>query len=527
MTPVDPASERTGGGAPQAAAGPRPGRLRRRPAHGAALAAVALSAFLTSALLTWRLAPPGGLPAVQGWLAGWWPGTESGAPHPGNTKDGSGIPGAVANDGESSPAPERQPAPLPAPTCTQVTIKAVGDLLIHLPLVQAAETGGGHDFRPIFEPVAHLLAAADLTIANLETTLGGPERGWSGYPRFNSPDSLLDAAREAGIDVLTTANNHTLDTGAAGLVRTLEVIRSAGLEAAGTRAAPEEPGFALVEAGGLKIAVLAYTYGTNGIPVPEPHMVNLLDRDRMAADVAAARAAGADLVVAAPHWGLEYQRLPSDEQRDLARYLASLGVDVIFGAHPHVVQPVEILEPAVPGGRPVPVFYSMGNFVSNQRDRYTDWGIIAEVTFTVERRAGDDSPRIFLSRVSHQPVWVHRFRDPDSGRRGYRVLPVDLPAAGGTDPAGALAEAGAGASPGGAWPGLSPGDPLLTDEDRRRLAAVAAEALELPGAAVVYASGLPAPATSGSDSLRNWSTSASAASMPSCQNSGPVRSTPR
>lgn len=521
MAPTNPAPERTGG-EPQAAPGPRLRRLRRWPSHRVALAAVALSAFLTSALLTWRLAPPGGLPAVQGRPGGWWPGTEKGAPHPGDIEDGSVEAGA----GHRSPTPEQQAAP-PAPTCTQVTIKAVGDLLIHLPLVQAAETGGGHDFRPIFEPVAHLLAAADLTIANLETTLGGPERGWSGYPRFNTPDSLLDAVREAGVDVLTTANNHTLDTGAAGLTRTLEVIRSAGLEAAGTRASPEEPGFALVEAGGLKIAVLAYTYGTNGIPVPEPHMVNLLDRDRMAADVAAARAAGADLVVAAPHWGLEYQRLPSDEQRDLARYLASLGVDVIFGAHPHVVQPVEILEPAVPGGRPVPVFYSMGNFVSNQRDRYTDWGIIAEVTFTVERRAGDDSPRIFLSRVSHQPVWVHRFRDPDSGRRGYRVLPVELPAAGGTDPAGALAEAGAGASPGGAWPGLSPGDPLLTDEDRRRLAAVAAEALELPGAAVVYASGLPAPATSGSDSLRNWSTSASAASMPSCQNSGPVRSTPR
>src|SRR5690606_531627 len=235
--------ERTGG-EPQAAPGPRLRRLRRWPSHRVALAAVALSAFLTSALLTWRLAPPGGLPAVQGRPGGWWPGTGTGAPPPGDIEDGSVEAGA----GHRSPAPERQPAPLPAPTCTQVTIKAVGDLLIHLPLVQAAETGGGHDFRPIFEPVAHLLAAADLTIANLETTLGGPERGWSGYPRFNSPDSLLDAAREAGIDVLTTANNHTLDTGAAGLVRTLEVIRSAGLEAAGTRASPEEPGFALVEA---------------------------------------------------------------------------------------------------------------------------------------------------------------------------------------------------------------------------------------------------------------------------------------
>ena len=214
-------------------------------------------------------------------------------------------PAAAVPTAEPAPEPPEPPEP-PPPVCTRVTIKAVGDLLMHLPLVQAAETAAGHDFRPLLAPVSDRLAAADLTIANLETTLGGPERGWSGYPRFNSPDALVDAVRDAGIDVLTTANNHALDTGGAGLIRTLEVVRAAGLAAAGTRAAADEPGFALVDVNGLQVAVLAYTYGTNGIPLPEPHMVNLLDPEQIAADVAAARAAGADLIVAAPHWGLEY-----------------------------------------------------------------------------------------------------------------------------------------------------------------------------------------------------------------------------
>lgn len=457
---------------------------RRRP--GWPVAAAVLATLAVAAMLVWWLLPAAGI-AIPGLASGGFPGSETqGAAAPDPAEDGSAEP--------AGPEPEEPPAPV----CTQVTIKAVGDLLMHLPLVQAAATGDGHDFAPLLAPVADLLADADLTIANLETTFGGPERGWSGYPRFNTPDSLADAVRDAGIDVLTTANNHALDTGGAGLVRTLEVIRAAGLASAGTRAAPDEPGFAMVEAGGLQVAVLAYTYGTNGIPLPEPYMVNLLDREQMAADVAAARAAGADLIIAAPHWGLEYQRQPSDEQRDLAAYLVSLGVDVIFGAHPHVVQPVEVLEPAGPGGRPVPVFYSMGNFASNQRDRYTDWGLIAEVTFLVEHWPdADEPPRIYLSRVAHQPVWVHRYWDAEAGRRGYRVL------------AATAAQA----------------DPLLTSEDLRRLEAVAAEALELPGAAELYALE-PGPAdAAGSVNRRNASTSATAASMPSCQNAESVRST--
>lgn len=309
--------------------------------------------------------------------------------------------------------------PVPEPVIREITITAVGDLLMHLPLIQAAEGADGYDFWPQFADTAPLLQAGDLAVANLETTLSGPERRFSGYPMFNSPDELLDAVKRSGIDLLVTANNHSLDRGGDGLRRTLDVIEQAGLQVVGTRRAPEEPPYTVVEAGGLRIATLAYTYGTNGIPIPEDYMITLLDPDVIAEQVAQVRAdVEHDLLLVFMHWGDEYRRTPNAQQRDLARWLHELGVDAVIGTHPHVVQPIDVID-----GR-TPVFYSTGNFLSNQRDRYRDGGIIARLVFR-EVRWPDGSVVRSLARVDYEPVWVYRYRGAD-GRWQYRTLPEQV-----------------------------------------------------------------------------------------------------
>lgn len=330
---------------------------------------------------------------------------------------------------EPAPAPDPAPLPEPEPVVQTFTVTVVGDLLMHSPLFRTAWTGETYDFRPLFAPVADELSRADLTIANLETSLGGPERGFSGYPTFNTPDELLDALVDIGVDSLITANNHSLDSGVDGLKRGLRVIAERGLTAVGTQAEADDPRFALFElpAAGpdasdalpLRVALLAYTYGTNGIPVPEPHLVNLIDLDQMSLDLAAARATNPDLLLVAMHWGDEYARQPNAWQRELADFLHNEGVDAILGTHPHVAQPIELLDADSP--RPVPVIYSTGNFVSNQDWQYSDSGLIVHLTWTRTISPGGHTS-LTLDEVTYVPVWVHGYvRD---GKPGYEVLPV-------------------------------------------------------------------------------------------------------
>lgn len=340
---------------------------------------------------------------------------------------GCGWAGTARNPADTDPASGgnlQAVAEEARPVEERLTITAVGDLLMHLPLVRAAATDTGYDFRPLFAPVAPELQRGDITIANLETTLAGEAAGYSGYPLFNTPDALLDALMDSGVTMLTTANNHALDRGAAGLRRTLTVIREAGLDVTGTRLEPDEPPYAIVTAKGFRVAVLAYTYGTNGIPVPEPHLINLIDKETMARHIEQARAEEPDLLVVAMHWGQEYARQPNGEQRELAQFLHQLGVDAILGAHPHVVQPVEILWPepgTSPYGRPTVVIYSMGNFVSNQQFPYTDTGIIVHLTYK-KRRAGDEAAAVTLEEVAYRPVWVHRRLQ--GGLTRYQAVPT-------------------------------------------------------------------------------------------------------
>ncbi|MHB9129887.1 MAG: CapA family protein [Armatimonadota bacterium] len=305
---------------------------------------------------------------------------------------------------------------------TRITLAAVGDVLMHMTLVNAAHDAKAntYNFSPMFAPMVPYLTTADYATANLETCLAGEAKGYSGYPRFNTPASLAAQLKKVGFSMLSTANNHCLDMGYDGLVTTLKNLDAAGLPHIGTyRSTAEKATPFIADIRGVKVAFLNYTSMTNGIPVPKgkSYAVNYIDSGAITKEAQAARKQEADLVVAVLHFGTEYQRQPSDEQRKLATTLFANGVDVIIGAHPHVVQPIEKITVKRNG---VPftgvVVYSLGNFISNQRDRYRDSGIA--VFLTIEKGQG----KTVVQGVNYLPFWVQKRLA--GGRAQYRVLPV-------------------------------------------------------------------------------------------------------
>ena len=310
----------------------------------------------------------------------------------------------------------------PQPTVERFTVLAVGDLMAHTPQLTSARVAEGYDFEPCFAPVAPRISAADIAIGNLETTLSGPERGYTGYPMFNTPDSFAEALVKSGFDVLTTANNHTLDRGTSGLTRTLDVLDGLGAQHTGAARTAEEAERVLVaDVNGAKVAILAYTYGMNGFTAPSDKkwMVNVIDTARMAADVKRARELEPDLVIVSIHNGVEYQRQPSEAQKRVEMAMLEAGADVVLGSHPHVIQPMETVEITRPDGTPRTGFiiHSLGNFVSNQRERYRNTGLLLELGFEKDLRSGVTS----LVSVEYVPVWVD---DTDEAGKEHRVLPI-------------------------------------------------------------------------------------------------------
>jgi poly-gamma-glutamate synthesis protein (capsule biosynthesis protein) len=314
-----------------------------------------------------------------------------------------------------------------------------GDVMLHNPQLNgAARSGGTYDFSGYFPYVRPYIEAADLALVNLELTFGGPP--YNGYPLFSVPDEMATAVKEAGFDVAITANNHMLDTRQAGVIRTAQVARGAGLLVTGSSETPDERDWLVTEVKGVKVGVVAYTYETtggsgsrtiNGNPLSEETraLINSYSPARMDEDMQAvrasidgARADGAELVVCYFHWGEEYQRQPNDAQRRAAEYAVSFGADIIFASHPHVLQPFEFLSDE--NGRQVPVFWSMGNFVSNQRvetldNRYTEQGIMAKVNLTLDGESRD----IVAMQMSYIPTWVERWRS-SAGTYNYTIVPL-------------------------------------------------------------------------------------------------------
>lgn len=302
----------------------------------------------------------------------------------------------------------------------QLRLVFAGDIMAHIPQIEGARRAQGYDFSPSFDSLCGYISSADLAIGNLETTFG--DKPYTGYPMFSAPDELGVALAEAGFDVLTTSNNHSADRSKRGIARTLEVLDSLGIAYVGSgadRTQRERVTPLLCSLDGLKVAILAYTYGTNGLDVPEPCWVDPIDTALIAADLRRADALGAEYKIVQIHWGNEYELRPNAQQQALARWLHLSGVDAIIGSHPHVVQESAWLTETE---RPTFVIYSMGNFISNQRKPIgTRGGMLLTLDLTVRKRTEHLS---VVTRPSYQYVFVNKL---DRHRRKvYRLLPVDL-----------------------------------------------------------------------------------------------------
>ena len=254
-------------------------------------------------------------------------------------------------------------------TVSSVSLVAVGDNLIHNTLISAGEQEDGSlNYTSFYENIKNDISSADVAVINQETILGGSEFEYTGYPTFNSPWEIGTAAIDAGFDIFTCATNHSLDKGYSGIEQECAFFdQHTEVVHVGTNDSEEEyNSIVYYEKNGIRFAILNYTYGTNGIPIPEsrPWCVNMMDEEKITSDVTAARQ-NADVVIVFPHWGTENSTSVSDYQREYVKLFSDLGVDIVIGTHPHVLQPVEWVENDTTGKKML-VYYSLGNFISHQ-----------------------------------------------------------------------------------------------------------------------------------------------------------------
>lgn len=363
------------------------------------------------------------------------------------------LPTAGENEAEpTTEAPTETTMPEPEHVVSTATIGAMGDLLMHEPIFNYAnsavlQSDGSYDFESVFRYLTEYTSALDYAAVNLETTLCGTDNGYeySGYPHFNCADEIVDGAKNAGFDMLLTANNHSYDTGLVGYKRTVEVVREKGLETLGTYASADETKWTIQEVNGINIGMLCYTWAysvtgdgrpsLNGnLPITEAGICNYFYSGNLSAFydevegyLAEMEAAGAEATVMYIHWGVEYQLTANTEQKTIAQKLCDMGIDVIVGGHPHVVQPIELLESTVDPEHKTVCLYSTGNAVSNQRlgnisymsTAHTEDGILFTVTF---EKYSDGT--VYLAGTDAIPTWVNMHNN-SSGKREYNILPLD------------------------------------------------------------------------------------------------------
>ena len=370
---------------------------------------------------------------------------EEGAEAPDETE-----PPSAPTDPSEDPTEETTEPTLPDPehVVSTATIAATGDILMHMPVVNTGlQTDGSYDFSSIFRYLEPYSSGVDYAIANLETTLCGTENGYPyhGYPNFNCPDEIAYGAADAGFDMLLTANNHSYDTGLVGYKRTVQIVNEAGMEHLGTRTSADEPKYSVVEINGIKIGMLCYTYAysvdskgspsLNGMPhIAETGICNYFHSDSLDlfygevdGYLQEMEAQGAEATMMFIHWGVEYHTSPNEEQKAIAQKLCDLGIDVIVGGHPHVVQPVDLIQSTVDPEHKTVCLYSMGNAVSNQRQgnltqitsAHTEDGVFFSVTFS---KYSDGTVR--LEGADLIPCWVNRHAT--YGKTEYNILPLDV-----------------------------------------------------------------------------------------------------
>lgn len=332
------------------------------------------------------------------------------------------------------------------PKESYATVVSIGDIMVHSPQLSGAynSADSSYDFSAFFKEISPYFNAADLSVGNLEVTFGGEESGqYSGYPAFNTPDSLADAIKESGLNFLLTSNNHSYDTGLYGLKRTAQVLKSKRIEFIGTRETVEEELYTVKNVNGIKIGMADYTYETSGslegrkylngalLSRDANNLISSFSYDRIEEFYTEAQTVienlknrGAEFIVFYIHWGNEYQTAPNTWQKSIAQRLSNLGVDIIIGSHPHVIQPPALIH-AEDSQRTTVCLYSSGNAVSNQRQEvmtscptgHTEDGTIFSYTL---KKLGDE---VTLTDVDIIPTWVNKYAV--NGRYQYTIYPLE------------------------------------------------------------------------------------------------------
>lgn len=323
-----------------------------------------------------------------------------------------------------------------------VTISAIGDIMAHDDQLKAQfdKDTNTYSFDNNFKYVKPYISKSDLAIGNLETTLAGPKAKYSSFPKFNSPDELADAIKNSGIDIVSTINNHTYDRGSDGVYRTLDVLNSKDIEHVGTQKNDEDENFLIKDIDGVKLGVTAFSYGQvygsttalNGLPVNYNDLNNLNIFNSSYVDIAfneikdtldVMNNKETDLQAVILHWGDEYTRQPNKFQKELAKKLCDYGVDIIIGSHPHMVQPIEMINSDENDNETL-VIYSLGNFLSNQRNeilnkKYTEDGVIVNIDIDKNLNTGETT----ISNVEYIPTWVNKYNNKN-GKLTYEIIPL-------------------------------------------------------------------------------------------------------
>ncbi len=329
----------------------------------------------------------------------------------------------------ASKEPEKKPI-------LKAKVLAVGDMLLHgTVLASAKKSDNNYDFNPMFQDVKSIISSADLSICNLDGVLAGESYRYTGYPAFNAPDSFATAMKNTGFDMVVHINNHSFDRSFKGLMNSLNTIKKEGLIPLGVRQSLEEKNYTVKDVNGIKIGIIAYSYETdpdvakvslNGIPVPSSNapLLNVFSPQNYKNELVNIKSsvekmnAESDFSIIYIHWGDEYKREPNAMQKAMAKELVSMGIDVVFGDHPHVIEPYEYIK--AENGNEGHIFYSLGNFISDQRKMpsaaaYCEDGVMTTVEFSLDKNTN----KAFVSDIDYIPTWVNKVGT------AFHILPVE------------------------------------------------------------------------------------------------------
>lgn len=307
-----------------------------------------------------------------------------------------------------------------------INMSVIGDIMCHTTNFYDAhsKSDDSYDFSHVFKNITNYISDADIAIGNLETTFSGKSRGYTGYPTFNTPEQLGKNLKDLGLDVITTANNHSIDKGYSGIVSTLDFLDEFGLDHTGTARTQEEQDTILIkDINGIKIAFLTYTYGTNGITVPsdKSYCVNLIDTELIKKHIDSAKELGADIICTSMHWGDEYKLKQNTKQEELANFLFENGVDIILGSHPHVLEPMEKRTITLEDGSTKDCFviYSLGNFMSGQYFENTKSTVILDIQIT--KYANEE---VSIDSINYTPLYLNDKGSRASSRTRYELIDI-------------------------------------------------------------------------------------------------------